>query len=330
MATPIPAPHPDSSTLQPQHRPMPGWTLQIALQLGRVSNLPTVWTNTLAAVLIAGGSDALGSLAMLLLAMSLAYIGGMYLNDAFDGNIDAIERPERPIPSGAVGASAVFAAGAVMLAAAVIIVALTARANGLTVPATVAVLLLAGCIVLYNAWHKGNPLSPLLMGLCRVMVYISCALAVSASVPAILLMGACITLSYLIGLTYTAKQENLGELRSLWPLAFLAAPAIFGAGLAGFSSGAGLAGFAWLTWACVAIFSGWTLACLRLILLRRPGELPRAVVRLIAGISLVDALLITSSLSSGNELSTQAVTATVLCLMAFGLTLVLQRYVSGT
>ena len=32
------------------------------------------------------------------------YIGGMYLNDAFDRDIDARERPERPIPSGHVGA----------------------------------------------------------------------------------------------------------------------------------------------------------------------------------------------------------------------------------
>ena len=35
----------------------------------------------------------------------------MYLNDAFDREIDAGERPERPIPSGLVSANSVFAAG---------------------------------------------------------------------------------------------------------------------------------------------------------------------------------------------------------------------------
>ena len=86
-------------------------TWQVALRLGRVSNLPTVWTNTLAALLLAGGTVADGRTVPLLLAMSLAYVGGMYLNDAFDARIDAIERPERPIPSGAISAHAVFAAG---------------------------------------------------------------------------------------------------------------------------------------------------------------------------------------------------------------------------
>ena len=52
----------------------------------------------------------------LLVALSLFYVGGMYLNDAFDAGIDAVERPERPIPSGQVSAETVFAAGFGMLA----------------------------------------------------------------------------------------------------------------------------------------------------------------------------------------------------------------------
>ena len=41
---------------------------------------------------------------LVLLAMSLFYVGGMYLNDYFDRAIDARERPERPIPAGDISA----------------------------------------------------------------------------------------------------------------------------------------------------------------------------------------------------------------------------------
>ena len=74
-----------------------------ALLLGRVSNLPTVWANLLAGTALAGvafGSLGAGLALILLPAYTLFYVGGMYLNDAFDANIDAEERPERPIPSG--------------------------------------------------------------------------------------------------------------------------------------------------------------------------------------------------------------------------------------
>jgi hypothetical protein len=39
-----------------------------------------------------------------LLSVSLIYVAGMYLNDAFDRDYDAAERPTRPIPSGEVSA----------------------------------------------------------------------------------------------------------------------------------------------------------------------------------------------------------------------------------
>src|SRR6478672_11159568 len=89
-------------------------TWGVALRLGRISNLPTVWTNVLAGATLAGG--ALNArLALAGLALSLFYVAGMYLNDAFDRRLDAYERPSRPIPSGEVKASVVFTAGFVML-----------------------------------------------------------------------------------------------------------------------------------------------------------------------------------------------------------------------
>ena len=72
-------------------------TLTLALRLGRISNLPTVWTNVLTgAVLAAGVGEALsGKLPLLLIALSLFYVGGMFLNDAFDAEFDAKNRPEQ-------------------------------------------------------------------------------------------------------------------------------------------------------------------------------------------------------------------------------------------
>ncbi len=94
-------------------------TLRDALILGRVSNLPTVWTNMLVGLVLAGGvvggAAADAKTLPLLLALSLFYVGGMYLNDAFDAALDALERPERPIPSGRVGRGTVFALGFAML-----------------------------------------------------------------------------------------------------------------------------------------------------------------------------------------------------------------------
>ena len=90
--------------------------LAVALRLGRVSNLPTVWTNALAGIVLAGGHVADPRTLPLIAAFSLFYVAGMYLNDAYDAEIDARERPERPIPSGRVSAETVFTAGFAMMA----------------------------------------------------------------------------------------------------------------------------------------------------------------------------------------------------------------------
>ena len=90
--------------------------LSVALRLGRVSNVPTVWTNVFTGVALAGAAAADARLAILLVSLSLFYIGGMFLNDAFDSAFDARSRPERPIPLGQVSAAQVYVGGFGMLA----------------------------------------------------------------------------------------------------------------------------------------------------------------------------------------------------------------------
>lgn len=287
---------------------------QAALRLGRVSNLPTVWTNTLAGIVLAGGAVFEARSVPLLVGLSLFYLAGMYLNDAFDRAIDARERPERPIPSGEVSARTVFAAGLGMMAAGLLLLLWAGYgfAGGTGPYPALGGAVLGGAIVLYDWHHKDNPLSPVLMGICRVLVYVTAGLAVTVELPPPLLLGALALLCYLIGLTYVAKQETLGEVKNLWPLAFLALPPIYGGAL-GFDRVSGV--LLWLA------FVGWIGVALSFLIRRRPGDVPRAVVSLIAGISLLDALLIAGA---------GAVVVAWLAVLGFLSTLALQRFVPGT
>ncbi len=289
------------------------WNAKTALQLGRVSNLPTVWSNTLAGAALAGGNPLNGNLLIMMFAMSLAYIGGMFLNDAFDRKIDAKERPERPIPAKQVKAAEVFAAGFTLLAGSVMFAAIAAMSWGhnLLLVALLSIAL-CGAIVLYDMWHKDNPISPLIMGICRVLVLLVAGFSATDSPSVVLYYGALAMLLYLAGLTYTAKQENLGEVKNLWPLALLAAPLIYGL-LKSTTD--------FQVIPATVILALWTGYALYFVRRRNKGDIPKAVVSMIAGISIVDALLI-STVSS--------LPIAALALMAFGLTLFLQRYIAGT
>lgn len=183
--------------------------LSVALRLGRVSNLPTVWSNVLAGLVFSGAEWEPALAGALVLALSLDYAAGMFLNDYFDREIDACERPERPIPSGVVEAASVLAVGLVLLATGTGIVAGLALApSGRGWPPVAAALALAGAIVAYDVHHKQNPLSPALMALCRVLVYVTAALSVAAGFPRALAVGVGVLFAYLMALTWLAKHER--------------------------------------------------------------------------------------------------------------------------
>ena len=88
----------------------PAAYLRTLLVLGRTSNLPTVWSNCLAGWILGGEGD-LKSLLLLSSGATMLYLGGMFLNDAFDEDFDRQHRKERPIPSGQISANAVWAWG---------------------------------------------------------------------------------------------------------------------------------------------------------------------------------------------------------------------------
>ena len=283
------------------------------LRLGRVSNLPTVWTNVLCTLALSGALSFSPRTFALWGIFSLYYVGGMYLNDAFDRRIDAAQRPDRPIPSGQVSAALVFGVGYAALGLGTLLLGLVAQAAGVSVSRAVASGAgLALTIIGYDVYHKQNPLSPLVMGLCRVMVYIAGAFAVSEVLAPEVAWGAGALLCHLIGLSYAAKQEAFNRLTRAWPLGFLAAPAVYGAYLS--------LGEPWVR-PFLAVFALWGVYSLRFL---RPGPrrfVPGAVVRLIAGIALLDAMLIASTGALGWAL---------LALLLAGITRLLQRVIPGT
>jgi hypothetical protein len=250
--------------------------LSLALRLGRVSNLPTVASNALR-----GPAPGPRALAAWTCAIALFYLAGMYLNDAFDRGWDAQHRPERPIPSGAAAATTVFVAGFGMLAAGLALVAALAFGAGGGWPGIAGALALAALIVIYDLRHKGNPLGPLLMGGCRVLVYVTVALGLGAGWSTDATRVALSLLGYLMGLTYVARQENLRALTQLWPLALLAVPFMLN-----------LPRDLDARSACFALLLLVVLDALHLLFRTARRDIPGAVSRLLAGICVLDALLV--------------------------------------
>lgn len=276
------------------------------LRLGRVSNLPTVWTNGLAATVLAGGDALSPRTAWVLCALSLLYLAGMYLNDAFDRHLDAKERPTRPIPAGQISAEAVFAAGFGMLGGGVALLSLFGLAAGL------AGAVLAGTILAYDIHHKGNPFSPVIMGLCRLLAYVTAAAAAGGDgITGPVLIGGVALFAHVVGLTYAAKQESLDRIGRIWPLAVLAVPFVLA--LPSALGPAPLLAFTALALADAVAVAG-------LEARASPGSVPRAVAALIAAISLVDALAI----------APHAPTLALVCAAGYLLTRLAHRVVPGT
>jgi hypothetical protein len=285
---------------------MPG--LSTLLRLGRISNLPTVWTNVLAGSVIAGGGPHPDQIAMIMVAMTAFYVGGMYLNDFFDREIDARDRPGRPIHAGEIRAGAVSSIGFGLLATGIALMIPFGLA------ATIWGALLAAVIVLYDVWHKGNALSPLVMGTCRALVYIGTGAALADGTSTAMMIGAAALASHVAGITYAAKQENLDRIGNLWPLALLAVPLL--AGLPALFSG-------WIVVVAFLLLLAADTVAIRLLATRPvPSAVPSAVSGLIAAICLVDALAI--ALAGGGVL------LVAICAIGYPLTRLFQKSIPGT
>ena len=137
------------------------------LRLMRLANIVTAISDILAGIAISGyflmDSIAPIPIAWLILSTIGLYGGGVVFNDVFDAELDKIERPERPIPSGLIRKQeAIFLASFLLLLGVIAAVQVTLNPSGL----------IAGSIVIavlvYDKWAKHNSFfGPLMMGTCR-------------------------------------------------------------------------------------------------------------------------------------------------------------------
>ncbi|MCS7019237.1 MAG: UbiA-like protein EboC [Cytophagales bacterium] len=145
------------------------------LQLMRPPNLPTAMSDVAAGAAIAAffvkeqlpdwallETLPFNHLALLLFATVCLYAGGVVMNDVFDADIDAVERPERPIPSGRVPLEHARIMGLTLLLAGVLA---SFAVNALCGGVALAVALLA---LVYDRYAKHQSFwGPFTMGLCR-------------------------------------------------------------------------------------------------------------------------------------------------------------------
>src|SRR5205085_2569006 len=191
--------------------------LRTLLVLGRVSNVPTVWSNCLAGWLISGGGSVT-ALLLLCAGATALYIGGMYLNDAFDVEFDRLNRKERPIPSGAISVGDVWGYGLSWLGLGLALIYFFSSTT-----LTLAVALIFS-ILLYDAVHKAVAFSPVIMAACRFFLFIMAASVGRNGVTGLSVWTALVLASYIVGLSYVARSEsNRGPVR-YWPCILLLAP----------------------------------------------------------------------------------------------------------
>lgn len=276
------------------------------LILGRVSNLPTVWSNCLAGWLLGGGGDW-ARFGLLCAGATLLYLAGMFLNDAFDAPSDRQRRQERPIPSGAVREKTVWRCGFGGLVMGLIPFFFLGRTSAMLA------VLLALAILLYDAVHKILAFSPVLMAQCRFLLYLLAASAASGGVTGLAIWSGLALGLYVLGLSFVAQKETVPTLPSRWPVVCLVAPIV----LAVVANAGPYRPAAILLSAVLAM---WSMRALRQIWWTEQPNPGRAVAALLAGIVWVDWLAIAD----------QARDFGFVFIGLFLLALVLQRYVPAT
>lgn len=137
-------------------------------ELMRVANVLTAISNVWMGMIFATGGLPGWRAVGITLTSALIYSGGMVLNDVFDAEVDARERPERPIPSGRVALPTARVLGWALLASGFLAAWMIARFTPTTAPGVIATLLIAA-VVGYDRGLKATAWGPAVMGACRLL-----------------------------------------------------------------------------------------------------------------------------------------------------------------
>jgi 4-hydroxybenzoate polyprenyltransferase len=255
------------------------------LELLRPPNVLTAVADVLAGYAVAGLGNR-RALPWLLAATACLYAGGVVLNDFFDRKLDAVERPERPIPSGRVPA-----AGAAGLGGALLVSGVIAAAQA-TQPAAVVALSIAVLIVLYDAWSKHQAvLGPVTMGLCRGLNLVLGIAAVPATLSGHWPL-ALLSFVYIAAVTTVSRGEVHGGKRGVAAPALISLTGVVAA-LAVIALGSGSRAIPAFV---LTIALGWRVlpAFWRVYRDSRPASIRRAVKAGVLSLVLVDAVLSTA------------------------------------
>jgi 4-hydroxybenzoate polyprenyltransferase len=248
------------------------------LRLARIPNVFTAIANVIAGAMLARGGALRACDLILAAASACLYLAGMVLNDFFDRDIDALERPERPIPSGEVTPGTALALGTALVGGGIGLAAWYSSTAGAVAAA------LACAILLYDGALKSSPLGPLAMGACRFLnVCLGLSVLGGAAPPERWMWIAPLTMgAYTTALTVLARDEVAGTSRARARECAALIGGVLGAALAAlvvFSPASHLAGFLWL--APFAGFVAWQARGLLAPLVAEPS--PATVGRAIGG-----------------------------------------------
>ena len=186
-------------------------------QLLRAANVFTAASNVIAGFLIVQHRfEPAATLAVLISSSACLYLAGMVLNDFFDAEVDAVERPERPIPSGRISRALAGIVGWNLLAAGVLAAWFAAWLSDRPMAGLIGSLL-AIAVVQYNSRLKSTWAGPVAMGWCRTLnVFLGASISADLSDEPIAWAFAFGVGAYTIALTYVARSEMVGNLaRSL-------------------------------------------------------------------------------------------------------------------
>jgi 4-hydroxybenzoate polyprenyltransferase len=232
------------------------------LQLVRLPNVFTAAADSLAGwLLVRGTLDEPERWLPLTLASMAIYAAGIALNDVFDYAIDLRERPQRPLPSGKVSRRFAAVLGSVLLVLGPALAALSGSRTSLAVA-----LLLATCVLAYDAFLRRTVFGPEVMGACRGLnVLLGLSQASDFGGRPCLFVAGSLAL-FVIGVTWISRSETESRL-SLGIVAGVVLEALGIMGIAYFASqphgssqvSAGLPiarSVGWLVLALVAWFVG--------------------------------------------------------------------------
>ncbi len=183
----------------------------------RPANLLTAVADILAGSAIAGfvfGEPT--SILWLVISTIGLYGGGVVMNDVFDAELDSLERPERPIPSGAVSVREGALLGLVLLATGVL------AAASISVVSAIIAAAIATAAVVYDKWGKHHAfLGPVNMGLCRGLNLLLGASILPSAVENLWWIGL-VPLAYIAAITMISRGEvHGGSRKTLYGAALL-------------------------------------------------------------------------------------------------------------